>query len=81
MAYIEWAFEEQSVEGLEFWIETGGRTTLSPTNPTNREKSSRLMQYRDSFGKEGGAPLMSGENLQAFKNVAEKMGNNPHLSD
>ena len=81
MAYIEWAFEEQSIEGLEFWIETGGRTTLSPTNPTDREKSSRLMQYRDSFGEEGGAPLMSGENLQAFKNVAEKMGNNPHLSD
>ena len=82
MGYIEWAFEENSLENLEFWIESRGSITLSPSNPTDRyETSSRLMEYRDGFGAQGGAPVMSGELLEEYQCVAEDSPNNPHLDE
>jgi DNA (cytosine-5)-methyltransferase 1 len=82
MAYIEWAFENQSIEDLEFWVTSGGSTTLSPTNPSDRfQKSVRLFIYVDSFGDEGGAPVMQGELLDRFQSVAENFPNNPHLKE
>ena len=82
MAYIEWAFDDQSIDDLEFWITSRGSITLSPTNPSDRfETSQQLFSYRNGFGDDGGPPLMSGDDLDRFYDVADNFDDNPDYEE
>ena len=83
MAYIDWLFEVQEIEDLEFWLDRTGRTTLSPSDPTDRFSGLHptLEEITDGYDEAGGPPLMVGEYFDLFEELADRFDNNPHYSE
>lgn len=82
MGYIDWLFQVEDIEELEFWLERTGRTTLSPSNPRDRFAGLHptLARIVSEYGDSGGYPVMVGDTLEEFNQLAQLFENNPHYS-
>ena len=79
MAYIEWSFAVGDVDQLEYWLLRTGGTTLSPSDPRDRFGGLHptLNHYREQHSGADFPPLMVGQNLERFSNLASQFPQNP----
>ena len=80
ICYAKWSRDIKSVDKLDYWIKSGGGTTLSPSDPSDRFSGihETLKEYRDALGEEGGEILIQGELKVKFDSIAAGFPDNPH---